>query len=135
MINAKGYQTHIIPHLDLFWNNESVWTNDYVYIQHDNAFPHLAHTTVAELQNRGLYNYLMPWPATSPDLNPIEAVWRLMKSRISKLHPRPQNNKDMITAIQNQWNLITEYELSQILDTMVDRVDAVLRANGGNTKY
>ena len=41
----------------------------------------------------------------------------------------------MITAIQNQWNLITEYELSQILDTMVDRVDAVLSANGGPTKY
>ena len=134
-INAKGYQTHILPHLDCFWNNESARTNDYVYIQHDNASPHRARTTVAELQDRGLYNYLMPWPATSPDLNPIEAVWRLMKSRIGKLLPRPQNNKDMITAIQNQWNLITEYELGQIHDTMVDRVDAVLTTNGGHTKY
>ena len=41
----------------------------------------------------------------------------------------------MITAIQSQWNLITEYELGQILDTIVDQVDTILSANGGNTKY
>ena len=134
-INAKGYQTHIVPHLDRFWNTESVRTNDYVYIQHDNTSSHHARTTVAELQERGLYNYLKSWPATSPDLNPIEAVWRLMKTRIGKLVPRPQNNSDMITAIQDQWSSITEFELGQILDTMVDRVGAVLSASGGHTKY
>ena len=30
IINVKGFQTHIIPHLDLFCNNETVRTNDYV---------------------------------------------------------------------------------------------------------
>ncbi|PWW74154.1 hypothetical protein C7212DRAFT_215558, partial [Tuber magnatum] len=74
-------------------------------------------------------------PATSPDLNPIEAIWRLMKSRISKLHPRSQNNKEMITEIHTQWNQIMDYEFGQILDTMNDRVDAILSANGGHTKY
>jgi len=58
-----------------------------------------------------------------------------MKIRIGKLLPHPQNNSDMITAIQDQWNLLTEYQLGQILDTMVDQVDAVLSANGGHTKY
>ena len=134
-ITAKGYQEHILPHLDRFWQNESERTHDYVYIQHDNASPHRARTTVTDLQDRGLYNYLLPWPSTSPDLNPIESVWRLMKSRIGKLNPRPQKNNDMIAAIHNQWNAITEYELGQILDHMIDRVDAVLIANGGHTTY
>jgi len=58
-----------------------------------------------------------------------------MKSCISKLHLCPQNNKDMIATIRNQWNQITSFELGQILDTMTDRVDAVLSANGGHTKY
>ncbi|PWW80728.1 hypothetical protein C7212DRAFT_160179, partial [Tuber magnatum] len=101
----------------------------------DNASPHHARTTITDLQDRELYNYLLPWPATSLDLNSIEAIWRLMKSRIGKLHPRPQNNKEMITEIHNQWNQITDYEFGQILDTMNDRVDAVLSANGSHTKY
>ena len=41
----------------------------------------------------------------------------------------------MIAAIQNEWNAITDYELGHILDTMIDRVDAVLTTNGGHTKY
>ena len=134
-VTAKGYQTYILPHLDRFWQNESARTEDYVYIQHDNASPHRARTTVADLQDRGLSNYLLPCPATSPDLNPIEVIWRLMKSRIGKLHPRPQNHKDMIAAIESQWNEITDYEFGQIIDTMIDRVDTVLAANGGHTKY
>ncbi|PWW78982.1 hypothetical protein C7212DRAFT_167508, partial [Tuber magnatum] len=134
-ITAKGYQTHILPHLEQFWHNESTRTHDCVCIQHDNTSPHRACTTVTDLQDHGLYNYLLPWPATSPDLNLIEPVWRLMKSHISKLHPRPQNNKDMITAIRNEWNKIMDYKLGQILDMMLDRVDTILCANGGHTKY
>jgi len=52
-ISAKGYQTDIVPLLDYFWNNESARTNDHVYIQHVNASPHGARTTVADLQDRG----------------------------------------------------------------------------------
>ena len=58
-----------------------------------------------------------------------------MKSRITKLHPRLQTNKNRIAAIQNELNAITEYQLGQILDTMTDRIDAVLNANGGLTRY
>lgn len=58
-----------------------------------------------------------------------------MKSRIGKLQPRPQNNKDMIAAIKSQRNETTDYEFGQIIDTMTDRVDTVLSANGGHTKY
>ncbi|PUU72300.1 hypothetical protein B9Z19DRAFT_1011063 [Tuber borchii] len=29
----------------------------------------------------------LPWPALSPNLNPIEEVWRYMKEEISSLQP------------------------------------------------
>ena len=134
-IKAKGYQTHILPALNRFWQSVSARTHDYVYIQQDNASPHRARSTIADLQEFGLDNYLLPWPATSPDINLIEAIWRLMKARISKLIPRPQNNNHMIEAIQAQWDAITEHDLGEILDTMIDRVDALVSANGGSTKF
>ncbi|PWW71806.1 hypothetical protein C7212DRAFT_230934 [Tuber magnatum] len=88
--------------LERFWHSESACTHHYVYIQEDNASPHQAHSTIADLQERSLYNYLLPWPATSPDINLIKPIWRLMKTRISKLIPCRQNNNDMIEAIQVQ---------------------------------
>jgi len=134
-MNPKGYQEHILPCLDRFWQSESARTHDYIYIQQDNASPHRARSTITDLQERGLYNYLLPWPATSPDMNLIEAIWRLMKTRIGKLIPRPQNNNDMMEAIKAQWDAITEYDLGEILDTMIDRVDTLVSANGGPTKF
>jgi len=91
-ITAKEYQTHILPELDQFWNDESACTQDYSYIQQENASRYRVCTIVAHLQDCGLYNYLLPWSAILPDLNPIEAIWRLMKSQIGKLHSQPLNN-------------------------------------------
>jgi len=134
-MNAKGYQTQILPHLERFWQSESARIQDYVYIQQDNASPHRVLSTITDLQEHGLYNYRLPWPATSPDLNLIETIWRLMKVHISNLIPHAQNNHEMIEALRTQWDAITEYDLGQILDIMIDRVDALVSVNGGPTKF
>ncbi|PWW75962.1 hypothetical protein C7212DRAFT_193464, partial [Tuber magnatum] len=86
-MNAQGYQTHILPHLNIFCHEESTCTQDYAYIQQGNASPYRAHSTITKLQHDSFYNYLLPWPATSPDMNPIELVWKLIKSCIRQLLP------------------------------------------------
>ena len=57
-----------------------------------------------------------------------------MKTRIGKLVPGPHNNNDMIEASKAQWDAITEHDLTEILDTMINRVDTLVSTNGGPTK-
>ena len=86
-------------------------------------------------KEKGLYNYLFPWASKSPDLNLMEGVWRLLKARINRRIPRPNTNPLMREAIEAEWANITEHDLEQLLATMPARVQAVLSAQGGHTKY
>ncbi len=45
--------------------------------QQDNAKPHTAAITTAWLRSRRVR--VLNWPACSPDLSPIENIWRIIK--------------------------------------------------------
>jgi hypothetical protein len=59
--------------------------NPYLQYKQDGAPCHSAAFTVDELRNRGITPIF--WPGFSPDLNPIEAVWKKMKDWIKPHHP------------------------------------------------
>ncbi|CAM4961677.1 unnamed protein product [Rotaria socialis] len=47
---------------------------------------------------------VMNWPANSPDLNPIENIWNIMKHRIEKR--KPKNINELKIFIDEEWNSI-----------------------------
>jgi hypothetical protein len=134
-MTSLSYCDHIIPQLEDFWYERSGACGSYIYIQQDNASSHTAARTQKTLHERGLWNYLLPWPAASPDLNLIEGVWRLMKARISTRVPRPQTNEVMRGAIREEWNRISELDLEALISGMATRVHTVLERNGGHTRF
>jgi len=47
---------------------------------------------------------LHPRPAASPDLNPIEDVWPIMKQRIKARDRFPGTVQEMCKAVQEEWD-------------------------------
>ncbi|GFX24078.1 hypothetical protein TNCV_2435711 [Trichonephila clavipes] len=52
---------------------------------HDNARPHVAHIVQRFFVNHQIE--LLPWPARSPDLSPIENMWSMVAQRLTQITP------------------------------------------------
>lgn len=110
------------------------------YFQQDNSKLHVCEATQAWLQARGI-EYI-DWPAHSPDLNPIEHVWAVLKRRLKKYHPdlfELKKNKldiaEFTHCVRQEWWAIEQVEIDRLIDSMPRRLAAVRKVRGWYTKY
>ncbi len=73
------------------------------------------------------------WPANSPDLNPIENQWGIVKRKMRDT--RPNNADDLKAAIKANWASITPEQCHRLITSMPRSIDAVIHAKRGPTKY
>ncbi|KAL1265725.1 hypothetical protein QQF64_003752 [Cirrhinus molitorella] len=102
-------------------------------LQQDNATSHTARS-VREFLHDSNVNVL-PWPAKSPDLNPIEHVWDLLDRRVRARAIPPRNVQELAGALVEEWGNISQQELTNLVQSMRRRCTAVLQAAGGHTRY
>lgn len=77
----------------------------------------------------------MDWPAQSPDLNPIENLWRIIKLRVSARRHQIHSVEDMEQAISMEWELLKVEDYRRCIESMPRRVELVIKARGGSIKY
>jgi hypothetical protein len=78
---------------------------------------------------------VLPWPAQSPDLNPIEHLWVHLKKKLREYPTSPKGVHELWERVAEEWNAITPETCQRLIESMPRRVQAVIKAKGGHTKY
>ena len=70
------------------------------------------------------------WPGNSPDLNPIENVWAIMKSDMDTM-TLPHNLKKLENNIKLAWSRLSPDMLENLYNGMPNRVNKCIKQHGG----
>ena len=96
--------------------------------QHDNTRPHAALVTANFWHNMNV----LPWPALSPDMNPIEHIWDELGRRARTKH-QINNVQDLTQALQLKWQALSNVLIRFYVNSMRQRICACIASNSGQT--
>ena len=98
----------------------------------DHDKKHTCNVATQWKDRRGVH--VMEWPGWSPDLNPIENLWSMMKPKVkARNSTSAQELKDSILEV---WQELDQEDLMEnIIRTMPDRIRKVIEAKGDRIPY
>ncbi len=73
------------------------------------------------------------WPSHSPDLHPIENLWKELKVRVSKC--QPQNLNDLERICKEEWDKIPPEMCANLVANYKKHLTSVITIKGFATKY
>ncbi|KAK3547291.1 hypothetical protein QTP86_018822, partial [Hemibagrus guttatus] len=99
--------------------------------QHDNDPKHTARPTKEWLRKK--HFKVLEWPSQSPDLNPIENLWRELKIRVAQR--QPQNVTALEEICMEEWAKLPATVCKNLVATYRKRLTSVIANKGYITKY
>ncbi len=128
-VNAAIYQ-EILEHFMLPSADKLYGDADFIF-QQDLAPAHTAKGTKSWFNDHGVT--VLDWPANSPDLNPIENLWGIVKRKMRDT--RPNNADDLKATIKETWASIPPQQCHKLITSMPCQIETVIKAKGAPTKY
>ena len=118
-VNSEKYIDQVFLESNLIEKADERWGIEGWVFHQDNAPSHTSKVTKAVLSELAV-KVLADWPPYSPDLNIIEVVWAIMKSRIEKKNPTTIDELKKI--IFEVWDGLTFQTINGLIDTMNERI-------------
>lgn len=121
------YERGLMPTASRYFSvNHKPWV-----LQEDNDPKHTSRLAKQWKQNHHVDR--MDWPSMSPDLNPIENVWSLLKLRMAKR--RIKTLFGLKAAVVKEWMTLSKEYAEKLAQSMESRVVSTILRNGDFTLY
>ena len=114
-MTQERYVKEILPIVEARMKEVEAQKQQFIFQEdNDNSHGTRSQENIARFKRDQMeLDYIDNWPANSLDLNPIENVWRILKSRV-KLR-RSANPKELRKAIEEVWKEITLEEINECI--------------------
>ncbi|GFV52817.1 transposable element Tc1 transposase [Trichonephila clavipes] len=129
VIGDRYCEEVLLPHVRLF---PGAIGPDFIFMD-DNARPHRSLAVEELLESEDITR--MDWPAYSPDLNPIEHVWDALGRRTAARLHHPENTQQLKQMLIEEWTLLPQEMLHQLVLSMRRRCEATIAVRGGHIPY
>lgn len=121
------YKSTLLPTAKKYYGNDnSKWL-----LLEDNDPKHKSRLCTAWKEEKGIEQ--MDWPPQSPDCNPIENVWAIIKARLKG--KKFNNTKQLSSFIIRQWNSFPRSYAENLSKSMPSRCVRVIEKEGEWIKY
>ena len=126
-MNSERYldliESHVYPLSEQLGDPSVDWT-----FMDDNAPPHRSHLVTAYKALAGIRT--LKWPAKSPDLNPIENIWSLLKLKVRRQVAHGTTLIQLEEIIKEAWASIPQEAIDNLVQGMSSRVQKLLASRG-----
>jgi hypothetical protein len=100
-----------------------------VRLVQDGARCHIAQSVMAYLQKSKI-EVLSDWPAYSPDLNPIENMWKILGAEVSKRSAAVENVEQLKKIVVEAWNAMPMSVVNNLVMSFRNRLCKVRQSGG-----
>jgi len=119
---------HLLPSMA-----ESGIDEEDIIFQQDNDPKHTSRRAREWFEEHNIH--LLDWPAQSPDVNVIEHLWGILKKKLIAYEHPPKGVWELWERVVVEWGQITAEDCQKLIESMPRRIEAVIKAKGGHTKY
>ena len=123
-IDAKKYIENIKNFIEPELNASEV---PLIFMQ-DNAPCHKAKIVMEYLKKKRIKT--LDWPPQSPDLNPMEHIWAIIKQKLYSEKDFPKNENELIGRVFHIWQNLDKKLLESLTNHAMKRFHAVVEKKG-----
>ena len=127
-VNAQIYKNIVQDHVVPIIQNSGF---DRATFMKDNSPCHEAKVVMSYLSEHDFE--IMDWPPQSPDLNPIENLWKTLGVKVMEINPT--NTEDLWVKLQEDRSKISIEDCQELIRSCSRRCAAVIESKGSFTKY